>query len=148
MGATGGKIAGNYSGLNGGSVPVENPHPTALPALNTEQVIRHTQLIVLSIPIKKCAVQQGATTRAVESQRQGDSSMSLRAAVNLSRANPRAKAMFARMFGFSGPMTDPDFMEGIEQVADYYWRKQQQQLIDVTPTVADTDQADLFGGDQ
>ncbi len=145
--ATEGKIAGTYAGPGGGSLPVQSPQLSPrLPALTSGQVIRETQLIILQIPIKQAAQQQEATTRAVESQRQGESSMSLRAAANLSRANPRARAAFARLFGFTGPMTDPDFMQGIEQVASYYWQKQQRLMFDVTPDVACQD--DLFGGGQ
>lgn len=66
---------------------------------------------------------QGATTRAVEAQRNGDSTMSLRAAVNACRANPRARAMFARLIGIPGQCSDPDFMEGLEKVVDYFLRQ-------------------------
>lgn len=108
---------------------------------------RETQLIVLQIPIKACAEAQQSTERAVESQRQGESAMSLRAAANLSRANSRARAGFARMFGFTGPCTDPDFMEGVDKIAEYYWRKQVQ-LMEPQPLVINDGQGDLFGDRQ
>jgi len=147
MSSLGEKFAGNVLALGAGSLTAKNGKSASLEPLDSNQVAKACQLIVLEIPMKACAEQQGSTIRAVQSQRQGGSAMTLRGAANLSRRNARAKAHFARLFGFTGPCTDPDFMEGIEKVADYYWRKQQPALIDITPA-PDPNQADLFGGDK
>lgn len=141
----GGKTSGSLARLRHGGFPVADYGNTSvLPPLTTSQLVRETQDIVLRFPIKEMAEDQGATTRAVESQRNGESAMSLRAAVNMCRSNARARAMFARMIGIPGQCSDPDFMEGLEKVVDYYRR---QQLQD-SPAPAPDDQppADLFAG--
>lgn len=118
---TGGKTAGRVPASGRGSLPVKNPQPAAkLPPLSTAELIRETQAIVLHFPIKEMADQQGAATRTVESQRNGESAISFRGAVNMCRANPRARAMVARLIGIPGQCSDPDFMEGLEKIVEYY----------------------------
>ena len=128
-GKTGGTLSHQTDGTSPkrehGSLPGNNAKPTStLPPLNTNQLKRETQRIVIQFPTKAVAEQQGGTERAVEDQRNGESCMSLRAAVNMCRANPRARAQFARLLGFSGAHTDPDFMEGMEKLAQGYLRQQ------------------------
>lgn len=131
-----------------GSLVVSNPQNTSVPAelppLTSRQAIRESQFIMLHFPIKKAAELQQATTRAVEAQRNGESAMSFRAAVNMARANPRARAMIGRLLGFTGQYADPDFMEGLEQVVGYMLR-QQQQADDGPAEACDDAMQDLFG---
>lgn len=117
--------AGTVSGQSAGSLPgINQKNSSGLPKLGRNELIRVTQGIVLQFPIKEMAELQDSTTKAVESQRNGDSAMSLLAAANCSRGNARARAMFARLFGFTGHHTDPDFMEGLEKMALGYMRQQ------------------------
>lgn len=94
-----------------------------LPRLRRQELIRKTQAIVLPFSIKETAIEQDTTNKAVEQQRAGESAMSLLAAVNMSRSNPRARAMFAELFGFTGAVTDPDFMEFMSKGADWFARQ-------------------------
>lgn len=120
---------GSYAGLNAGRDTGKAPgNSSALGQLGRNELIRETQAIVLQFPTKQVAYQQDSTAKAVESQRNGDSAMSLLAAVNMSRTNPRARAMFARLFGFSGQHTDPDFMQAMELMAASYMRQQAEML--------------------
>lgn len=139
--------AGSYSGLNGGSDLGKKPNLASdapLPRLGRQQLIRETQGIVLHFPIKKVAEWQDTTEKAVESQRNGESAMSLLAAANLSRSNPRARAMFAKLFGITGRMADPDFMEGWARFMA--WHEREQQRAENGPAEAcDEAMVDLFG---
>lgn len=147
-----GKIAGSVLHSNGGSFPRrsrgsvlrENPHQdVALPRLGRKELIRETQKILLQFSIKEAADDQDTTERAVEAQRNGESSISLQAAANMCRSNARARALFAPLFGFTGHYADPDFMEGLEKVMRGYLNQQ-------LPPDDEGDEeahADLFGGD-
>ena len=140
---------GTVPGRRAGSLPGTNPKNTSgdiLPSLGRNELIREVQAIVLHFPIKQVAEEQDCTTKAVESQRSGDSAMSLLAAANMSRSNPRARAMFARLFGFTGHYTDPDFMEGMEKVFHAYLRQQHQVAEEGPAEACDEAMGDLFGG--
>lgn len=114
---------GTFSGHEPGSLPRKNTKNTS-GKIGRHDLIREVQAILLQFPIKEAAELQDTTTRAVESQRNGDSAISLLAAANMCRSNPRARAMFGKLFGFSGAHTDPDFMEGMEKLAQGYLRQQ------------------------
>jgi hypothetical protein len=130
--------AGSVPGRGAGSLPgIDRKNSSRLPRLGRNELIRETQSIVLQFPIKDMAEMQDATTKAVESQRNGDSAMSLLAAANCSRSNVRARAMFARLFGFTGHHTDPDFMEGLEKMALGYMRQQMAAMGMAPETCAD-----------
>lgn len=129
-----GKNIGTVSASNHGSFAARAPgsssgvypkNTSGLGPLGRNDLIRVVQAIVLQFPIKEAAEHQDATTKAVESQRNGDSAMSLLAAANMCRSNVRARALFAPLFGFTGCYTDPDFMEGMEKLALGYLRQQQ-----------------------
>jgi hypothetical protein len=137
-GSAAGHAAGNLTGKN--SQNSSEP----LPPLTSRQALKESQAIVLQFPIKVAAELQQATTRAVESQRDGESAMSFRAAVNMARANPRARALIGRLLGFTGQYSDPDFMEGLEQVVGYMLR-QKQQAEDGPGAACDEANLDLFG---
>ena len=154
MAASLGKNPGSYAGLNAGNVPGGSPgslpgknpgNTSRLPQLGRNDLIREVQSIILQFPLKQVAEEQDATTKAVESQRSGDSAMSLLAAANFARSNVRARAMFMRLFGCSGRVTDPDFMEGVEKIAEFYWREQQR-AEDGPAEACDPAMDDLFAG--
>lgn len=117
-----------------------------MPAIGRQDLIRATQRIVLRFPIKAVAEQQDSTERAVESQRNGESAMSLQAAVNMARSNPRARAEFAKLFGIPSYFNDPDFMEAWERFGEFFLR--QQQPVEVVAEDHQTNVVDLFGGAQ
>ena len=137
--------AGTPPGQARGSVLGFNTRNTsALPKLRKREVLEASQAIVLQFPIKEAADLQDATTKAVESQRNGDSAMSLQAAINLARGSTKARAQFAKLFGFPEHYGDPDFLAAWEGFAAYYERKKRE--AEEGPAVA-TDEAmtDLFG---
>lgn len=107
-------------------------------ALTTHQVIREVQIISLQFPTAQVAEEQGASPRAVENQRNGESALSLRNMINWCRANPRVRAQFIRLLGeqclYS---TDPDFMEGFVKVMTSLTRN----------SMSDADAEDVRGGD-
>jgi hypothetical protein len=152
-----GKTSGTVLGFNGatfprrerGSVVRENPHHATEARLGRKQLIRETQKIMLQFPIKEAAELQDTTERAVESQRNGESAVSLLAVANMCQASAKARALFAPLFGFTGHYTDPDFMEGLEKVMAGYLR---QQMGQQPPAVAEPEQdlpeltPDLFAG--
>ena len=146
-----GKISGSPLPGNGvsfarrprGSVIRENPHQGAQ-RLGRKELINSNQKILLNFSIKEAADLQDATERAVESQRNGDSSISLQAVANMCLGSAKARALFAPLFGFTGHYADPEFMEGLEKVMQGYL---QQQMAPHSPAEADDDgHADLFGG--
>lgn len=117
---------------------------SALPKLRKNQVKDASQSIVLMFPIKEAAAHQDATTAAVESQRNGDSAMSLHAAVNLSRGSVKARAEFAKLFGFPEHYSDPDFLAAWEGFVAFYERKKRE--AEEGPAVTcDEAMGDLFG---
>jgi hypothetical protein len=116
---------GTVSGHRRGSLSGKNPGNSSNSAeLGRNDLIRQTQSILLHFPIKEAAELQDATTKAVESQRNGDSAMSLLAAAKMCRNSAKARALFAPLFGFTGAHTDPDFMQGMEMLAHSYLRQQ------------------------
>ena len=122
-----GTFTGNVQPLLPGSVLREKPRKTSeatLPQIGRQDLIREVQGIVLQFSTKEMAQYQDSTERAVESQRNGESAMSLLAAANASRTNPRVRAMFARLFGITGPMADADFAEGYDRMMDFFIRQQ------------------------
>lgn len=128
-----GKNNGTFSGLNRGTFPAQNSgnlpvgnakNSSVLAPLDRNELIDEWKAIILPLPIKRAAEEQVATTRAVESQRNGDSAASLLAAINQARANPRVRAQLGRLMGFTGCYTDPDFMEGMELIGQSYMREQ------------------------
>lgn len=134
-----GRVVGKHPN-NSSSIP-------ALPPISRKELIRETQSIVLQFHIKEMAHWQDCTDKAVESQRDGEAAMSLRAAVNAARSNPRVRAMLGRLLGFTGHYADPDFMEGWEKMAmsaiarQHFANdqgEQSEEFEDATP--------DLFGG--
>jgi len=148
-----GKIGGSLLAQQGGSFPRrdrgsvlrENPnHASRLPRLGRKELIRETQKISLMASLKDAAEQQDTTERAVESQRNGESAMSLLAAVNMSRSNPRARAEFAKLFGIPGYFNDPDFMEAWEKFGEFFMRQQAQEVEPATEREGNV--VDLFGG--
>lgn len=129
-----GKIGGSLLSQQGGSFPRrdrgsvlrENPNRASGP-IGRKELIRETQRISLMGSLKDVAEQQDTTERAVESQRNGESAMSLQAAVNMARNNPRARGEFARLFGIPGYFNDPDFMEAWERFGEFFMRQQVQE---------------------
>lgn len=137
---------GTFAATGPGSLSGKNPgNSSVLPPLGRHDLIRETQSMVLHFPIKLVAEQQDSTTKAVESQRNGDSAMSLLAAVNMARANPRARAMLAKLIGVPGHAGDPDFMEAWDRFLAFAVR-QHQQAEDGPAVACDPAMADLFGG--
>jgi hypothetical protein len=114
---------------------------SALPPLNTDQLIRETQSIILQFPTQQVAEEQGASPRAIENQRNGESSISLRNAINWCRANPRVRAEFMRLMGCDGE-TDPDFVQGISLLMNAMAR---QAPADTQPDGVAPPAPDLFG---
>lgn len=155
MNVPSGKISGSLLAHSGGSFPRrdrgrllrENPNSaTSLPNIGRKELISETQRIALMGSLKDVAEQQDTTERAVESQRNGESAMSLQAAVNMARHNPRARAEFARLFGIPGYFNDPDFMEAWERFGDFFAR--QQYAAEPEPAADREGKViDLFGGD-
>lgn len=137
---------GSYPRRAPGSVLREIPNPTSEPfKIGRKNLIRETQRIALMGSLKQVAEQQDATERAVESQRNGESAMSLEAAVNLSNNNPRAKAEFAKLFGIPGYFNDPDFMEAWQKFGEFYAR--QKAMAEAAPVEREDNVVDLFGGE-
>lgn len=95
-----------------------------LEPLGRNDLIRSWQAIILPFSLKRAAEEQDTTRQAVENQRNGDSAASLLAAINMARANPRVRAQLGALMGFRGCYTDPDFMEGMEKLAQGYVRQQ------------------------
>lgn len=148
-----GKIGGSLLAQSGGSFPRrdrgrllrETPKQTT--HIGRKELIRETQRIALMDSLKNVAEQQDTTERAVESQRNGESAMSLQAAVNMSNNNPRARAEFARLFGIPGYFNDPDFMEAWERFGEFFMRQQVASEAE-QPAQHDGNVVDLFGGDE
>lgn len=148
-----GKSTGNYLGLNGGTFPRrergsvvrENPHRTATRRIGRKELIGETQKILLNFSIKEAAELQDATERAVESQRNGESSISLQAAANMCLSSAKARALFAPLFGFTGHYADPDFMEGLEKVMAGYLRQEMARQEEPEPDHPELT-PDLFAG--
>lgn len=118
-----------------------------LPPITNNELIRETQLIVLEFGTERAAEEQGSTPRAIESQKNGESAIQTVRLINWARRNARVRAHVARLIGLTGPMTDPDFMEGMSQVADFFTRQQAVAAIaehDVDEAVADA-MDELFG---
>lgn len=126
---------------------------TPLPPLTTDGVIKETQRIILRFPVRQVAEEQGATQRAVENQRNGESAISLRNMINWCRANPRVRAEFMRLMGCDGE-TDPDFVQGISLLVNKLVRERTNEARWATPVTVDAEGAtpesidgdDLFGG--
>ena len=108
------------------------------------ELIRETQKILLNFSIKEASHLQDTTERAVESQRNGESSVGLLAVANMCQASARARALFAPLFGFSGYYADPEFMEWQERMMTEYLRQQMPQPSEETEQ--DDDGPDLFEG--
>ena len=83
---------------------------TSQKALHAEELRKETQAIVLQFPTAEAAEDQGTTIRAVENQKNGDSSISFLAVVNWCRRNPRARGEFMRLLG-CGEESNPDFQQ-------------------------------------
>jgi hypothetical protein len=116
---------GTIQGTSSGSFRGVNPHnSSALPPLTTSELTRETQCIVLSFPTSQVADEQGASMRAIENQRNGESSISLRNAINWCRRNPRVRARFMQLMGCECE-TDPDFVQGISLLFNEFVRAQQ-----------------------
>jgi hypothetical protein len=113
--------------------------------LGRHDLIRETQQIMLQFSIKEGAALQDTTERAVESQRNGESAISLLAVANMCQGSAKARALFAPLFGFSGAYTDPDFMQFQERMMVEYLR---QQLPEPAEEENDEPHPCLFGGDQ
>lgn len=122
-GTPSGLSRGSVAGRGAGSLPGKNPGNSSAP-LGRNELIRQTQAILLQFPIKEAAHLQDATTKAVESQRNGDSAISLLAVAKMCQGSAKARALFAPLFGFTGAHTDPDFMQGMELLAHSYMRQQ------------------------
>ncbi|HEX4302872.1 MAG TPA: hypothetical protein VHZ78_08760 [Rhizomicrobium sp.] len=139
---------GTFVGLGARKSSVENAKETSLPPITNNELIRETQLIVLEFGTERAAEEQGSTPRAIESQKNGESAIQTVRLINWARRNARVRAHVARLIGLTGPMTDPEFMEGMSQVADFFTR--QQQASDCAEHHAgeacDDAMTELFGG--
>lgn len=112
--------------------------------LGRKELIRETQRIMLRFSIKEASHLQDTTERAVEQQRNGESAISLLAVANMCQGSPKARALFAPLFGFTGRYTDPEFMEWQEKMMQEYLHQQISQ-----PEQDNEDEiehGDLFGG--
>jgi hypothetical protein len=122
-----------------------------LPPLSTAELIRETQGIVLQFPTYQVAEEQGASPRAIENQRNGESAISLRNAINWARRNPRVRARFMYLMGCESE-TDPDFVQGISLLFNEFVRLRTSDASSGTPDeliggdASDCETADLFGG--
>lgn len=96
-----------------------------LPPITNNELIRETQLIVLEFGTERAAEEQGSTPRAIESQKNGESAIQTVRLINWARKNARVRAHVARLIGLTGAVTDPEFMEGAEMVADFVMRQRQ-----------------------
>ena len=127
-----------------------NPNHDALPKLRRHSLIKETQRIMLNFPIKEASLMQDTTERAVESQRNGESAISLLAVTNMCREpgpnGAKARALFAPLFGFGSHYSDPDFMEGLDRVMQGYLRQQFEAEVDIEDSAEETH--DMFGGAQ
>ncbi len=123
------------------SVVREIPHQAE--KLGRKKLIRETQKILLNFSIKEASHLQDTTDRAVEQQRNGESSISLLAVANMCQASAKARALFAPLFGFTGAYTDPEFMQFQERMMVEYLR---QQLPEPQEEPGEEPTADLFGG--
>jgi hypothetical protein len=149
-GTVSGLSRGSVSGQGPGSLPGKKPGNSSGP-LGRHDLIRRTQAILLQFPLKEAAELQDATTKAVESQRNGDSAMSLLAVAKMCQGSAKARALFAPLFGFTGAHTDPDFMQGMEMLAHSYMRQQLEKFGAPKPSAAihgDDNSSDCAGGDQ
>lgn len=124
---------GSFVGEGARKSSVGNAKETSLLPLTNNELIRETQLIVLEVGSARAAEEQGSTPRAIESQRNGESAIQTVRLINWARRNVRVRAHVARLIGLTGAMTDPDFMEGISQVADFFTRQQ------AVPAASDND---------
>lgn len=126
------------------SVLRDNPN-SAPKQLTRHGLIRETQKILLQFSIKEASHLQDTTERAVEQQRNGESAVSLRAVANMCQGSPKARALFAPLFGFTGRYTDPEFMEWQEKMMQEYLRQHM-------PEPAEDDECEphpcLFEGEQ
>jgi hypothetical protein len=121
---------------------------SALPPLSTSELIRETQCIVLQFPTHQVAEEQGASPRAIENQRNGESAISLRNAINWARRNPRVRARFMYLMGCESE-TDPDFVQGISLLFNEFVRQRTSEApVDDSTAVDDGaddhETADLF----
>lgn len=121
---------GKRSAWNSRKSSSQKAKSTSLPPLTRSEMIRATQEMICDTGIADAIEQQSATPRAVESQRNGDSSISTLNLINWGRRNPRVRAHIARLIGLpDGVVTDPDFMEGAQLVADYFARQAEPQVL-------------------
>lgn len=112
--------------------------------LGRKDLIKETQRIMLRFSIKEASHLQDTTDRAVEQQRNGESAISLLAVANMCQGSPKARALFAPLFGFTGSYTDPEFMEWQEKMMLEYLRQRTPQHFENENEEAD--HPDLFGG--
>jgi len=138
------RARGTFVGSDARKSSSQNTKETSEP-LSTPELTRECQLILLEFSTAQAAEEQGATPRAIESQRNGESGISTRSLINWARRNARVRAHVARLIGLTGPMTDPDFMEGLSQVAGYFTRQQDGSAEHDAATACDEAMADLFG---
>lgn len=96
---------------------------SSLPPLRRSEFIREVQELATEVPLGQAMDEQNAVARTIENQRAGESGIQSLALLNWGRANPRVRARIARLIGLSGAVTDPDFMEGAEKLADYFARQ-------------------------
>jgi len=148
-----GRIHGNVLAPHGGSFPRrargsvlrESPNHDAR-RIGRKELIRETQKVLLNFSVKEASHLQDTTERAVEQQRNGESAVSLLAVANMCQSSPKARALFAPLFGFSGAYTDPDFMEWQEKMMLEYLRQQTPAEDEGEPELEETH--DMFEGEK
>lgn len=116
-----------------------------LPPLTTSELIKETQCIILQFPLAQVAEEQGNCPRAIEAQRNGESSVSFLKAINWCRRNPRVRAQIMRLMGCDAE-TDPDFVQGLSLLINAYVRNDGNE--DEASEESTSTDVDLFGGAQ
>ena len=122
-----GEQSGKLRTTVGWELPLKSSAPkannsSALSPLTTSDVIRETQCIVLKYGTARAAEEQGASPRAIENQKNGESAISLRNMLNWCRVNPRVRAEFMALMGCDCE-TDPDFVQGISLLMNKFVRE-------------------------